>query len=81
MGCSSTNEELEAKINKLIDKRNEIRKLKKRKIRRLEKLTNEKFNKDIVPDCYIETENKENKEKNEDKENKESENINKSFSS
>ena len=32
MGCSSTNEELEAKINKLIDKRNEIRKLKKRKI-------------------------------------------------
>ena len=55
--------------------------MKKRKIRRLEKLTNEKFNKDIIPDCYIETENKENKEKNEDKENKESENINKSFNS
>ena len=45
MGCSSSNEELEEKINKLIEKRNQIRSLKKRKIKRLEKLTNEKFNK------------------------------------
>ncbi len=53
MGCSSSNEELEEKINKLIEKRNQIRSLKKRKIKRLEKLTNEKFNKEVVPDCYV----------------------------
>ena len=58
MGCSSSNEELESKIKNLIQKRNEIRSLKKRKIRRLEKLTNEKFNKDIVPDCYVEIKEK-----------------------
>ena len=78
MGCTSTNEELEDKINKLIEKRNEIRKLKKRKIKRLEKLTNEKFNKDIVPDCYIETENK---EKLDEEKEKEEEINNKSFNS
>lgn len=59
MGCTSTNEELEDQIKRLIEKRNEIRSLKKRKIRRLEKLTNEKLNKDIVPDCYVETKPKE----------------------
>lgn len=56
MGCSSSNEELENEIAKLIEKREEIRKLKKRKIKRLEKLTNEKYNKVIIPDCYEEME-------------------------
>lgn len=62
MGCSSSNEELEEKINKLIEKRNEIRSLKKRKIKRLEKLTNEKFNKEVVPDCYVEIKKEKPKE-------------------
>lgn len=56
MGCSSTNEDLEARIKKLLEKRNEIRSLRKRKIKRLEKLTNEKYNKVIIPDCYEEIE-------------------------
>ena len=56
MGCSSSNEELENEIAKLIEKREEIRKLKRRKIKRLEKLTNEKYNKVIIPDCYEEIE-------------------------
>ena len=56
MGCSSSNEELENEIAGLIEKREEIRKLKKRKIKRLEKLTNEKYNKVIIPDCYEEME-------------------------
>ena len=56
MGCSSSNEELENEIAKLIEKREEIKKKKKRKIKRLEKLTNEKYNKVIIPDCYEEME-------------------------
>ena len=62
MGCSSTNEDLEARIKKLLEKRNEIRSLRKRKIKRLEKLTNEKYNKEVVPDCYIEIKKETKKE-------------------
>jgi hypothetical protein len=62
MGCSSSNEELENEIAKLIEKREAIRKLKKRKIKRLEKLTNEKFNKEVVPDCYVEIKKEKPKE-------------------
>ena len=62
MGCSSTNEELEERIKKLLNKRNEIRSLRKRKIKRLEKLTNEKYKKELVPDCYIEIKEEPKKE-------------------
>ena len=57
MGCTSySNEELESKIIKLQERRNEIIALKKRKIKRLEKLTAQKINKEIVPDCFEEKE-------------------------
>ena len=57
MGCSSySNEELESKIIKLQERRNEIIALKKRKIKRLEKLTAQKIEKEIVPDCFDEKE-------------------------
>ena len=62
MGCSSTNEELEERIKKLLEKRNEIRSLRKRKIKRLEKLTSEKYKKELVPDCYIEIKEETKKE-------------------
>ena len=57
MGCTSSTEELEAKILKLKIKRTGIREERKKKIARLEKLTGEEIKRESVPDCYAKTEN------------------------
>ena len=66
MGCTSSIEELEEKIAKLKLKRTEIREAKKKKIKRLEQLTDEEIKREAVPDCYVKSEkdNKKNKNKN-----------------
>ena len=65
MGCSSnTTEELESKLIELKERRKEIIKLKKRKIKRLEKITAQKYQREIIPECYEEPENNKIKKDN-----------------
>ncbi len=65
MGCSSSIEELEAKVEKLKLKRTAIREQRKKKIKRLENLTGDEIKREPVPDCFKKTENESS-----DKENK-----------